>query len=585
MTKIRVDIYDPTIDDQFNKDFYQNTDGVLIVFDVSNLNSFYNSEIREIIQMIKEETEAEFILIGNKSDLTTPEDLIIIIEDIKKFQEEYNISEFITTSAKTGKNIHNTFDKIIDCIISKKFKKNMEVSSIKLMIIGLKQVGKTSIVNNYTGAIFTENYFPTMGFSIKSKEIEYYKEEKSEIIGEGEPIQKEVEFGKTQTILDKEEILTSEDQRDVFEKQQNIFEEKDREKRREQEDHIRGFQEREFERRKKKDLVDFKMEEKTTLPKMKKIREPMEEMKAKKKAKKISEEPMEEMKAKKKAKKISEEPMKYISKIEPNSQLKREIMSIEEETSEDVIEDLSSTKTSSKEEDKLSGAVTGYSSTLAKPMVETRVQKKLIRKATVFYKKRMNPMKLNKMTVFLSTSEIYEELKIEFEKIARAATGKALEIKEDESIVRIEPLIPGCICVPSFGYLDAKKEYDHLNFVISPLTVGEINDAKVNIYYKDELIDSIPTPIKIVNTAIAKISAVITIIIPILGKLFDEMFNNVLMDIIPYYNNIGGLEGVLTILTTIMLLISGITYYFRKPKDAKPVESKSLPEILNAIEQ
>ena len=88
--------------------------------------------------------------------------------------------------------------------------------------------------------------------------------------------------------------------------------------------------------------------------------------------------------------------------------------------------------------------------------------------------------------------------------------------------------------MPSFGYLDAKKEYDHLDFVISPLSVGEINDAKVNIYYKDELIDSIPTPIKIVNTTIAKISAVITIIIPILGKLFDEIFSNALKDIFPF---------------------------------------------------
>ena len=34
MTKIRVNIYDPAIDDQLNKDFYKNTDGVLIVFDV-----------------------------------------------------------------------------------------------------------------------------------------------------------------------------------------------------------------------------------------------------------------------------------------------------------------------------------------------------------------------------------------------------------------------------------------------------------------------------------------------------------------------------------------------------------------------
>ncbi len=222
-------------------------------------------------------------------------------------------------------------------------------------------------------------------------------------------------------------------------------------------------------------------------------------------------------------------------------------------------------------------------SILAEPT--TILQKKLIRKATVFYKKRMNPMKLNKMTVFLSTSEIFEELKLEFEKIARAATGKALEIEEDESIVRIEPSFPGCVCVPTVGYLDAKKEYDHLNFIVSPLSTGEIPEAKVNIYYKDKLIDTIATPAKVVNTNIAKISAVVTLIIPLIGTIFDEFFSQLFGDILPFYSSIGGLEGILTILTTFMLIISGISYYLRKPKDAKPAESKSLSEIVSSISE
>ena len=540
MVKLSLHIFDPeSLNDQILlKSFYQGTFGALAIFDLSNKRTFNDSFFKNIIQIIKEHTQAELVLIGNKSDKITLEDSKIFSNDIKKFQEEYNILEFLETSAKTGENITNAFDLLIGQIIAKRFDNIQDLSFkeeeiiLKIILIGLDGVGKTSIKNRYVGTSVHYARRPTY----EIKEIEYYLEEPQEI-EEDESILI-IEEDKTE----REEMLEIKD-KDVIQEETKIPEEK-----------INLLKEDVF-------------VEKPTLPKIQKKIEPKKEEQLFRKKKKISES-KKGKEIKKKEISISKDD-KLISKEKEVSDI--HIDSIEQAKAEDSI----STRAKVFEVD--------FAASLSESVIETRIEKKLIRKATVFYKKRMNPMKLNKLTVFLSTSEIYEELKLEFEKIARAATGKALEIDEKESIVRVEPSFPGCVCVPSIGYLDAKKEYDHLNFIISPLSTGEIPDAKVNIYYKDELIDSIATPANIVNTKIAKISAIITIIIPVLGKLFDEVFSEFFEKVFPYYSNVGGLEGILTILTSIMLLVSGITYYLRKPKDAKPVESKSLSEIVSSI--
>ncbi len=221
----------------------------------------------------------------------------------------------------------------------------------------------------------------------------------------------------------------------------------------------------------------------------------------------------------------------------------------------------------------------------AEPAEMEITTEKLKRKTTVFYRERMNPETLNKLAVILSTEKIYEKLKIKIEEVARAATDKTLEIDKDLPIVEVVPEFPGCVCVPSVRKINAEKEYDTATFLITPLQTGAIDDACVKLYHKGKLLETIPTPTKVVKTTAAKVSAGVAVVVPILSQ-FPIIYNplsNFLSGLIPLYSQLGELEGIVLILTGLFALISGVFYLFKRPKDAKPVETfPELDEKLNA---
>jgi hypothetical protein len=206
---------------------------------------------------------------------------------------------------------------------------------------------------------------------------------------------------------------------------------------------------------------------------------------------------------------------------------------------------------------------------------------KLLRKTTVFYRERMNPETLNKLAVVLSTEKIYEKLKIKIEEVARAATDKTLEIDKDVPIVEVIPEFPGCVCVPSIQRINAEKEYDVASFLITPLQTGEIPDAKVRLYHKGKLIETISTPTKVVKTTAAKITAGAAVVVPLLSQFpllstpIDNFFSGILSEAL--YTSLGNLDGIVLILTGLIAIVSGIFYLFKRPKDAKPVET--FPEL------
>ncbi|MBY9005434.1 MAG: hypothetical protein KGD63_01620 [Candidatus Lokiarchaeota archaeon] len=708
MTKIRLHIFDPpSLDKNILDSICQGTHGVIVVFDLANKNSFYDEKFQKIFKYIKDNTEAKVILMANKSDITELEKSEIAMHDINSLMQDFNISDFKITSAKSGYNIENALSNLVDIIIKSKYKEFKDLETIgasivlKIIILGLKSVGKTSIKNNYLNKSFTDGFIPRIGLDSETKIIEYDFKIREESKESSEILKEELKSSiyKIDSITEGKEIhieekdisklkITDEDEDvrfDASEYDETTIKEQDFEYGKAsliKEEVLNEILKDELAKDEKK-LTEEKISfsEDVTDDKQSKIYDRIiEEKKSPISGEEAKSDPSESLKAPelffktppKSASKRESRPEPIVSttpkpppppttgstpKVESRSEpiesetpkpppspgrgpsiitrkrssipitqpdsspkneelrgLKEDIQEITEapkvraskgkkkkasSKKKSIPEDRDRLVKSKEKERKIMETFDDETEELLEEsslyefdgdmigggLVETKtiMQKKLIRKATVFYKKQMNPMKLNKMTVFLSTSKIYEELKLEFEKIARAATGKELEIEEDESIVRIEPSFPGCVCVPSVGYLDAKKEYDHFNFIISPLSTGEIPEAKVNIFYKDELIDTISTPAKVVSTNITKISAMVTLIIPIFGTLFDEFFSKFFGEILPFYNSVGGLEGILTILTTIMLIMSGISYYFRKPKDAKPAESKSLSDIVSSI--
>ncbi len=101
------------------KSYYKEINGVLLIFDLTNSNSFesvgiWHSEMMEALS--DEEKNIPFILIGNKLDLITEMDRVIDVEITEKFAEKHN-SIYIETSAKTGENVEAAFLELIQRMI------------------------------------------------------------------------------------------------------------------------------------------------------------------------------------------------------------------------------------------------------------------------------------------------------------------------------------------------------------------------------------------------------------------------------------------------------------------------------------
>ena len=95
------------------KSYYKNSDGVLFVFDINNVESFEN--ISEWIQCFEDNHTGKDniprFLIGNKSDLEHK----VTEEEINKFLEKHNNKyKFVSTSALDNINIDKVFQDIAE---------------------------------------------------------------------------------------------------------------------------------------------------------------------------------------------------------------------------------------------------------------------------------------------------------------------------------------------------------------------------------------------------------------------------------------------------------------------------------------
>ena len=110
--------------DHTKKMFCESVNAIIIVYDVTNLESFIHA--RDYILDLKKNYKAILVLIGNKCDSTKK---MVSFEQGKKLADEFNIS-FFETSAKLNYNILDSFDELTKSMISKY--KNKENAIIQL---------------------------------------------------------------------------------------------------------------------------------------------------------------------------------------------------------------------------------------------------------------------------------------------------------------------------------------------------------------------------------------------------------------------------------------------------------------------
>ncbi|KAL9653941.1 hypothetical protein ABK040_014154 [Willaertia magna] len=94
--------------------FFRCSNGIILVFDLTNLQSFLNiSKWTEEIKDLDE--KVPILLIGNKSDLINDKK-IITDEEIKRIVKRFHFINFIETSAKNSNNVKLAFETMIDYI-------------------------------------------------------------------------------------------------------------------------------------------------------------------------------------------------------------------------------------------------------------------------------------------------------------------------------------------------------------------------------------------------------------------------------------------------------------------------------------
>ena len=121
---VKLQFYDTPGINQYHlllKDDYKDSNGIILIYDVTNKNSFNNLEnwIKEIKNICSRNTP--IFIVGNKID-DDKNNRIITIEEGKKVAKEYDLL-FSECSAKTGENIDFIFEELGKNIIKNEEKK------------------------------------------------------------------------------------------------------------------------------------------------------------------------------------------------------------------------------------------------------------------------------------------------------------------------------------------------------------------------------------------------------------------------------------------------------------------------------
>ncbi|XP_064392537.1 ras-related protein Rab-35-like [Halichondria panicea] len=117
--KVKLQIWDTAGQERFRtitSTYYRGTHGVIVVYDVTNGESFVN--VKRWLQEIDQNCDVvNRILVGNKNDC--PERKVVQTEDATKFSEQIGI-ELFETSAKENLNVEEVFFAITRLVLQTK---------------------------------------------------------------------------------------------------------------------------------------------------------------------------------------------------------------------------------------------------------------------------------------------------------------------------------------------------------------------------------------------------------------------------------------------------------------------------------
>ncbi|XP_059478737.1 ras-related protein Rab-35-like [Neocloeon triangulifer] len=135
--RVKLQIWDTAGQERFRtitSTYYRGTHGVIVVYDVTNGESFAN--VKRWLHEIEQNCEVvNRILVGNKND--SPDKKVVLTEDAQRFADQMNIQLF-ETSAKDNINVEDMFMSITRQVLyTKKERKERQNQSGETVKIGM----------------------------------------------------------------------------------------------------------------------------------------------------------------------------------------------------------------------------------------------------------------------------------------------------------------------------------------------------------------------------------------------------------------------------------------------------------------
>ena len=118
---IKVTVFDTAGHERFrkiNKTYYRNVKGIILVYDITDRQTFDNVTVwmNSILENTEKEKSIQLLILGNKIDII--EDRQVSADEGKNMASKYK-ALYAETSAKTGENVEYAFNVIIDTIIQR----------------------------------------------------------------------------------------------------------------------------------------------------------------------------------------------------------------------------------------------------------------------------------------------------------------------------------------------------------------------------------------------------------------------------------------------------------------------------------
>ncbi|EDW65844.1 ras-related protein Rab-35 [Drosophila novamexicana] len=142
--RVKLQIWDTAGQERFRtitSTYYRGTHGVIIVYDVTNGDSFAN--VRRWLEEIQNNCDVvNKVLVGNKND--DPDRKVVITEDAQRFARQMDI-ELFETSAKDNLNVEDMFLSITRQVLNHKLRTaSDEQQKDRIQVKQSKNKGKTN---------------------------------------------------------------------------------------------------------------------------------------------------------------------------------------------------------------------------------------------------------------------------------------------------------------------------------------------------------------------------------------------------------------------------------------------------------